>query len=338
MSGGQRQVVAISRAGFWGGRLLLLDEPTAALGVKEAAAVLEMIGAMVSASDSDMAMIVISHNMEHVWSICTRLLILRQGRLVADLPKSETSRQEVVAHITGAAQGIGRATARAFAEVGARVFAVDINGEGVARTVAGLNHLPRHCAKRYDLRDVGGLGALVDEASDFLGNVWALAHVAGVLKRQPLDEVTEENWDLQLDVDLKAGFFLCRAFGQALIVRGRGGRIINFSSPGFIRGTRMGAHAYVAAKGGVVSMSRDLAGQYGPHGITVNTIVPGPIDTAMQHTDNTEAVVAAGVAACPLGRLGEPEEVASVVVFLASDHASFINGAAISVTGGALMY
>ena len=102
MSGGQRQVVAISRAGFWGGSLLLLDEPTAALGVKEAAAVLEMIGAMVSASETDMAMIVISHNMEHVWSICTRILILRQGRLVADLAKSETSRQEVVAHITGA--------------------------------------------------------------------------------------------------------------------------------------------------------------------------------------------------------------------------------------------
>ena len=102
MSGGQRQVVAISRAGFWGGRLLLLDEPTAALGVKEAAAVLEMIGAMVSAAETDMAMIVISHNMDHVWSICTRLLILRQGRLVADLLKSETSRQEVVAHITGA--------------------------------------------------------------------------------------------------------------------------------------------------------------------------------------------------------------------------------------------
>lgn len=102
MSGGQRQVVAISRAGFWGGKLLLLDEPTAALGVKEAAAVLEMIGAMVSSTETDMAMIVISHNMEHVWSICTRLLILRQGRLVADLPKSETTRQEVVAHITGA--------------------------------------------------------------------------------------------------------------------------------------------------------------------------------------------------------------------------------------------
>ena len=95
----------------------------------------------------------------------------------------------------------------------------------------------------------------------------------------------EEEWDLQLDVDLKAGFFLCRAFGQALVAGGRGGRIVNFSSPGFIRGTRLGAHAYVAAKGGIVSMSRDFARWYGPHGITVNSLLPGPIDTPMQHTD-----------------------------------------------------
>ena len=207
--------------------------------------------------------------------------------------------------VTGAAQGIGKATAVAFAEVGARVFAVDIQGEAVRRAVAGLPHPGRHRAKRYDLRDIAGLDGLVEEASEFLGDdMWALAHVAGVLRRQPLDQVGEEEWDLQLDVDLKAGFFLCRAFGQALVARGRGGRIVNFSSPGFIRGTRLGAHAYVAAKGGVVSMSRDFARWYGPHGITVNTLLPGPIDTAMQHTDNTEDVVAAGVAACPLGRPG----------------------------------
>ncbi len=100
MSGGQRQAVAIARAAFWGGRLLLLDEPTAALGVKESAGVLEMIGHLVSASP--MAMIVISHNIEHVWSVCTRMLVLRQGRLVADVQREDTTKTGIVSYIIGA--------------------------------------------------------------------------------------------------------------------------------------------------------------------------------------------------------------------------------------------
>jgi ABC-type sugar transport system ATPase subunit len=100
MSGGQRQAVAIARAAFWGGRLLLLDEPTAALGVKEAAGVLAMIGHLVT--DANMAMIVISHNIEHVWSVCTRMLVLRQGRLVSDVRREDTTRSGIVADITGA--------------------------------------------------------------------------------------------------------------------------------------------------------------------------------------------------------------------------------------------
>jgi ABC-type sugar transport system ATPase subunit len=100
MSGGQRQAVAIARAAFWGGRLLLLDEPTAALGVKEAAGVLQMIGHLVA--ESNMAMIVISHNIEHVWSVCTRMLVLRQGRLVSDVRREATTKAGIVADITGA--------------------------------------------------------------------------------------------------------------------------------------------------------------------------------------------------------------------------------------------
>lgn len=99
MSGGQRQVVAMTRGAFWKGRLLLLDEPTAALGVRESQSVLEMIRHLIE--QREMAMMVISHNMEHVWATCDRILVLRQGRLVADLDKSETTKNEVVAHITG---------------------------------------------------------------------------------------------------------------------------------------------------------------------------------------------------------------------------------------------
>lgn len=99
MSGGQRQVVAMARGAFWEGRLLLLDEPTAALGVRESESVLEMIKALIA--ERAEAMIVISHNMEHVWAICDRILVLRRGELVADLKKDEVTKQQVVAHITG---------------------------------------------------------------------------------------------------------------------------------------------------------------------------------------------------------------------------------------------
>ena len=100
MSGGQRQIVAIAKAAFWGGRLLLLDEPTAALGVQESAGVLKMINEL--ATTGDRAMIVIAHNLQHIWSVCTRILVLRRGYLVADLQKDATTAEEVVAYITGA--------------------------------------------------------------------------------------------------------------------------------------------------------------------------------------------------------------------------------------------
>ena len=153
-----------------------------------------------------------------------------------------------------------------------------------------------------------------------------------------MHEVTEADWDLQLDVNLKATFFLDRAVGETLIAGGGGGRIINFTSGSFLIGPMSGSDAYVAAKGGVVSMTRGFARSYGPHGILVNAISPGQIDTPMQLIDNPPEVVEAGITACPLGRMGRPEEVAAVVLFLASTHASFVNGATINVSGGSIMY
>lgn len=240
--------------------------------------------------------------------------------------------------VTGAASGIGRATAQAMAAAGARVAVVDRDEEGVRMTATGLGDPDRHLAIGFDLRDCAAIPAMVDEVVDEFGGLWALAHVAAVLRRQPLDEVTEEDWDLQLDVNLKASFFLDRAAGNAMIAGGRGGRIINFTSGSFLVGPASGSDAYVASKGGVVSMTRGFARSYGPHGILVNAISPGQIDTPMQHVDNPPETIAAGIAACPLNRMGQPEELAAVVVFLASQHASFVNGATINVSGGLIMY
>lgn len=239
--------------------------------------------------------------------------------------------------VTGAASGIGRATAQAMAAAGARVAAIDLDEAGVEKTVAGLEGRG-HAAIGFDLGDIEAIPGLVGRVVDELGDLWALAHVAAVLRRQPLDEVTEADWDLQLDVNLKASFFLDRAAGSAMIAAGRGGRIINFTSGAWLVGPMSGSDAYVASKGGVVSMSRGFARAYGPHGILVNVVSPGQIDTPMQHVDNPPEIVAAATAACPLGRMGRPEELAAVVVFLASHHASFINGATINVSGGSIMY
>ncbi len=246
--------------------------------------------------------------------------------------------EDRVVLVTGAAQGIGRATAQALAAAGARVFAIDRNREGVAETVGGTDDPSRHIAYHFDLRNISDMPDVVRVAQERLGVPWALAHVAAVLRRQPIDEVTEEDWDLQIDVNLKAGFFLNRAVANLMIAGGAGGRLINFSSAGFLRGPMQGSHVYVASKGGVVGLTRGLARAYGQYGITVNTVMPGQIDTPMQRIGNTPETMAATIANCPLGRMGTPEEVAAVVVFLASEHSSFITGAAIMVSGGAIMY
>lgn len=240
--------------------------------------------------------------------------------------------------VTGGASGIGRATVEAMAAAGARVAVVDRNADGLLETINRTDAPDRHLAVPFDLADIAAIDGVVAHVLEVFGDLWALAHVASVLRRQPLDEVTEADWDLQHDVNLKASFFLNRAVGQALIGLGQGGRIINFTSAAFLTGALSGSDAYVASKGGVVSMTRSFAKTYGPHGILVNCVSPGQIDTPMQHVDNPAEIVEAAIQACPLRRMGRPEELAAVVVFLASNNASFVHGATINVSGGSSLY
>lgn len=240
--------------------------------------------------------------------------------------------------VTGGASGIGRATVHAMAAAGARVAVVDRNADGVLDTINQTDAPDRHLALPFDLADVAAIDGVVAHVLEVFGDLWALAHVASVLRRQPLDEVTEADWDLQHDVNLKASFFLNRAVGQTLVSLGRGGRIINFTSAAFLTGALSGSDAYVASKGGVVSMTRSFAKTYGPHGILVNCVSPGQIDTPMQHVGNPAETVESAIQACPLHRMGRPEELAAVVVFLASNNASFVHGATINVSGGSSLY
>jgi NAD(P)-dependent dehydrogenase (short-subunit alcohol dehydrogenase family) len=240
--------------------------------------------------------------------------------------------------VTGASSGIGRETALLFEKVGAQVCATARDREGLESLANDMVDPTRHIFLPFDLQDSGACESVIAKTLDYFGDIFVLAHVAGALRRKPLFEVTEEDWDYQLNVNLRSGFFLNRAAGKAMIERKTMGRIINFTSTAWIMGPLNGSDAYVAAKGGVVSMSRGFARQFGPHGIRVNVVAPGQVNTPMQHVDNIPEIVAGAVAACPLGRMGEPEELARVAVFLASDNASFINGATINVSGGLLMY
>ncbi len=240
--------------------------------------------------------------------------------------------------VSGAAGGIGKATAEAFATAGARVMAVDLYQEAAESVLAGMEG-DGHLAVGVDLTELDAHKALIDRANDELGSVAALAHLAAVLsRRDSVDDVTEADWDFQLDTNLKASFFLCRAAAEAMIEAGEGGSITLFSSQGWWTGGFGGSVVYCASKGGIVSMTRGLARTYGPDQIRVNAIAPGMVDTPMLMDDLAPEVLEAMKSATPLNRVADPSEIGGVVVFLASRHASYVSGATINVSGGFLMY
>ena len=170
-------------------------------------------------------------------------------------------------------------------------------------------------------------------------HLYVLAHLAAVLRRRSdIDQVTEADWDVQLDTNLKATYFLSCATARFMKVRGCGGRIINFSSQGWWTGGYGGSLVYSASKGGIVSMERGLPRTYAPDGILVNVVSPGLVDTTMMRGGMSEEALKALVKQIPLGRIATPDELTGTVLFLASDHASYITGATINVSGGFMVY
>lgn len=235
--------------------------------------------------------------------------------------------------VTGAAQGIGRAVVNLAVDAGARVVATDIR----EADLADLADHPAVTVVVHDLRDVSASDQLCAYANATMGGLDALVHVAGVIvRRESLDDVTEEDWDLQTDVNLKATFFLDRAAGRVMATQG-GGAIVNFSSQGWWSGGFGGSVVYAAGKGGVVSMSRGFARSFAPSGVRVNVVAPGAVDTAMME-GMSESAFQSFVDQIPLGRMAEPVELAHVALFLASDAASYLTGATVNASGGQLMY
>ncbi len=240
--------------------------------------------------------------------------------------------------VTGAAGGIGRAAAEAFAAVGARVMAVDLDQAAVDAVVAGLSG-SGHLAVAADIGDLAGHAGLLGQAGQQLGSAYVLVNLATVLRRRDeLAAISEEDWDAQHHVNLKSAFFLSRAAGESMIAAGQGGRIITFSSQGWWTGGFNGSVVYAATKGGIVSMTRGLARTLGPRGITVNCISPGFVNTPLLTRGLSPGAYDALKPQIPVGHIAEPQEIVGAVIFLASDHAAYITGATINVSGGFLMY
>jgi NAD(P)-dependent dehydrogenase (short-subunit alcohol dehydrogenase family) len=240
--------------------------------------------------------------------------------------------------LTGAAGGIGRETAFAFAAAGARVAAVDLNQAQAEAVVGELEGGP-HLALGCDLRRLSTHKPLVEKVVEAFGSLDALVQTAAVLiRRASVFDVSEADWDVQHDVNLKASFFLAQTVARVMVEQGRGGRIINFTSQGWQSGGFGGSVAYAATKGGIVSMTRGLARSLARDRITVNAVSPGAADTAMMRSGMDDAALAATVAQIPLGHMAQPSQLTGAVLFLASDHADYITGATINVSGGWLMY
>jgi glucose 1-dehydrogenase len=242
----------------------------------------------------------------------------------------------LVALVTGSSKGIGRAIAERFAAEGADVV-INYNSDprGADEAVTAAQQFGgRAVAIQADLGTVAGVRALVAQAIANMGRLDVLVNNAGVEKHAPFWEVTEADYDKVLDVNLKGVFFTTQAFVEHLRREGRPGRIVNISSvheelpfPNFA--------AYCASKGGLKMLTRNLAVELGPLGITVNSIAPGaiatPINTALL---NDPVKLRSLTEQIPLGRLGRPEDVAGLAAFLASDEAQYVTGATYVVDGG----
>jgi 3-oxoacyl-[acyl-carrier protein] reductase len=240
--------------------------------------------------------------------------------------------------VSGAAHGFGRAIACAFAERGAKVHICDVNEEGLAATAAAAG-----ASFRPHVLDVGNRDAVqqvVAEVEAESGVVDILVNNAGGVRGQvgrPLEEISQADWQTIFDANLSGAFFMTQAVAPGMKEK-RYGRVINISSGAGLGISLTGIQAYASAKAGQIGLTRQLAHELGPWGITVNNVAPGFVRSNPTTERQWEAMGAEGqerlIQSIALKRLGTPEDIAAMVMFFASDHAGWISGQVISVDGG----
>jgi len=240
--------------------------------------------------------------------------------------------------VTGAQQGIGQAMAIEFAAAGADIAVNWLDDQDAAEHVANR---VRSCGRRAilvkaDVAQIEQVQSMVSAAQEALGPIDVLINNAGVFPRVPFLEMTENDWDYVLDVNLKGACFCAQSVAKEMVSAGRTGVIINLTSGAAFRSSPRGVH-YVASKGGVLSMTRAMALELAPYRIRVNAIAPGLTDTAQPRYGSSEAELADMARAIPLGRMARPEDIARAAVFLASDSAGFVTGQTLHVNGGSYL-
>lgn len=236
-----------------------------------------------------------------------------------------------VALVTGAGQGMGRSIARLFAQEGATVVAIDLDLAAVEVTISTAPAALACAARKVNVADSAAVKAVFEETSAQHGRVDIVVNNAGVGSVDTLADTLDETWARVIGVNLTGAFYFCREAVRSMQAVGNRGVIVNVSSTAALTGE--GPAHYCASKAGVMGLTRSIAREVAATGIRINTIVPGPTNTPMMQgiPDAWSEAIVKGV---PMGRMGEPDEVARVALFLASDESGFITGQNIAVNGG----
>jgi len=252
-----------------------------------------------------------------------------------DSPLTSPRHAGKIAVVTGGSRGIGRAIALRLAAEGADVALADRSGDPEGPAVQDIRALGRRCVHfRCDLRQTSDIQSLAARVTEGLGPVSILVNNAGLTRDNLFLRLEDADWDAVLGVNLKGAFHCIKAFSRGML-KSRWGRVINVTSVVGQMGNK-GQANYAASKAGLIGMTRSIALELAERGITVNAIAPGFIRSEMTEV-LPEKVQADLLARIPLARLGEPEEVAGLASFLASDDARYITGQVIRVDGGMLM-
>ncbi len=243
--------------------------------------------------------------------------------------------KDKVAIVTGAGAGIGRAIALLFSEEGATVVVAEVVEDRGLETVSVIREKGNQALFiKTDVRDLNEIQRAVSETVREFGRIDILVNNAGVLQYLPFVQVTEEDWDRIIDINLKGTFFFAQAAAKEMIRARQGGKIINMSSIASEVAIEFQSH-YMASKGGVRMLTKGMALELAPYGINVNALAPGTIETEMTRQDLQDPTIREeAIDAIPLGRIGTPLDVARAALFLATEESDYITGEMIFVEGG----